>query len=125
MTSVYSTAEVVVPDNPPIPTGYHVLVILPKVEDKTKGGVLLPTDVKNREDIASIVAKVIAIGPDAYPENEFRFRNGPWCKEGDWILVSKYSGHRFEYEGCELILINDDSVLAVVSDPTKISRANA
>ena len=74
MTSVYSTAEVVVPDNPPIPTGYHVLVILPKVEDKTKGGVLLPTDVKNREDIASIVAKVIAIGPDAYPENEFRFR---------------------------------------------------
>ena len=91
MTSVYSTAEVVVPDNPPIPTGYHVLVILPKVEDKTKGGVLLPTDVKNREDIASIVAKVIAIGPDAYPENEFRFRNGPWCKEGDWILVSKYS----------------------------------
>ena len=125
MTSVYSTAEVVIPDNPPIPTGYHILVILPKVEEKTKGGVLLPTDVKNREDIASIVAKVISIGPDAYPNTENRFRNGDWCKEGDWILLSKYSGHRFEYGGSELRLINDDSVLAIVSDPTKISRASS
>ena len=123
MTSVYSTAEVVVPDNPPIPTGYHVLVILPKVEDKTKGGVLLPTDVKNREDIASIVAKVIAIGPDAYPENEFRFRNGPWCKEGDFVIFRSYSGTRFKVQGKEFRLINDDTVEGVVDDPRGYTRA--
>lgn len=125
MTSVYSTAEVVVPNNPPIPTGYHILVVLPKVEDKTKGGVLLPTEIKNREDIASIVAKVVAIGPDAYPETEARFRNGAWCQVDDWVLISKYSGHRFEFEDIEMRLINDDSVLATVSNPTKVSRANA
>ena len=125
MTSVYSTAEVVVPNNPPIPTGYHILVVLPKVEDKTKGGVLLPTEIKNREDIASIVAKVVAIGPDAYPETEARFRNGAWCQVDDWVLIIKYSGHRFEFEDIEMRLINDDSVLATVSNPTKVSRANA
>ena len=125
MTSVYSTAEVVIPHNHPMPTGYHVLVVLPKVEDKTKGGVLLPTEIKNREDIASIVAKVVAIGPDAYPETEARFRNGAWCQVDDWVLISKYSGHRFEFEDIEMRLINDDSVLATVSNPTKVSRANA
>tara|TARA_Y100001938_G_scaffold149577_1_gene236870 strand:- start:3836 stop:4213 length:378 start_codon:yes stop_codon:yes gene_type:complete len=125
MTSVYSTAEVVVPQNHPMPTGYHILVVLPKVEDKTKGGVILPTDIKNREDIASIVAKVVAVGPDAYPEGEARFRNGAWCQIDDWVLISKYSGHRFEYDNVEMRLINDDSVLATVSNPTKVSRANS
>ena len=62
MTSVYSTAEVVIPDNPPTPMGYHLLIAMPKVEEKTKGGVILPGDAKNREDIASIVGKVVSVG---------------------------------------------------------------
>ena len=48
-----------------------------------------------------------------------------WCEKGDWVLLSKYSGHRFECDNVEMRLVNDDSILAVVSDPTKISRATA
>jgi len=125
MSSVYSTASVNLPDTLPKPTGYHILVAMPKVEEATKGGVLLPTDLKTREDIASIVAQVVTIGRDAYPDTDPRFKDGAWCEEGDWVVLSKYTGHRFEYDGCELRLINDDSVLAVVEDPTKVSRANA
>lgn len=125
MSSVYSTASVSLPDTLPKPTGYHILVAMPKVEEATKGGVLLPTDLRSKEDIASIVAQVVTIGRDAYPDTDARFKDGAWCKEGDWVVLSKYTGHRFEYDGCELRLINDDSVLAVVEDPTKVSRANA
>ena len=32
MTSVYSTAEVHVPENPPKPKGYHLLIVMPKVQ---------------------------------------------------------------------------------------------
>ena len=81
MTSVYSTAEVDIPDNPPTPMGYHLLIAMPKVEEKTKGGVILPGDAKNREDIASIVGKVVSVGQDA-PRNNSRFASGPWCREG-------------------------------------------
>lgn len=125
MTSVYATAEVVVPDNPPQPMGYHVLIVMPKVQEQTKGGVLLPNEVKNREDIASIVGKVIKKGKDAYPETDTRFASGPWCQEGDWVMVSKYAGHRFEYDGVEMRILNDDAILAVVDEPTKVSRATA
>ena len=125
MTSVYSTAEVVIPDNPPTPMGYHLLIAMPKVEEKTKGGVILPGDAKNREDIASIVGKVVSVGQDAYPETDSRFASGPWCREGDWVLVSKYAGHRFEYDGEEMRILNDDAILAVVDDPSKVSRATA
>lgn len=125
MTSVYATAEVVVPDNPPQPMGYHILIVMPKVQEQTKGGVLLPNEVKAREDIASIVGKVIKIGEDAYPNTDTRFASGPWCSEGDWVMVSKYAGHRFEYDGVEMRILNDDAILAVVTEPTKVSRAVA
>ena len=125
MTSVYATAEVVVPDNPPQPMGYHILIVMPKVQEQTKGGVLLPNEVKSREDIASIVGKVIKIGEDAYPNTDTRFASGPWCSEGDWVMVSKYAGHRFEYDGVEMRILNDDAILAVVTEPTKVSRAVA
>ena len=125
MTSVYSTAEVLVPENPPKPKGYHLLIVMPKVQEATKGGVLLPTQTKNMEDVASIIGKVIDIGDDAYPVDNPKFASGAWCKKGDWVLLSKYSGHRFECDNVEMRLVNDDSILAVVTDPTKISRATA
>jgi len=124
MTSVYSTAEVFIPENPPKPMGYHLLVVMPKVQEATKGGVLLPTDTKSREDVASIIGKVVSVGEDAYPVGDPKFAKGPWCKEGDWVLLSKYSGHRFEYDNTEMRIVNDDSILATVSDPTKVSRAS-
>ena len=97
---------------------------MPKVDEKTKGGVLLPTDTKNREDVASIVGKVVEVGPDAYPSSDPKFQYGQWCQEGDWVMLSKYSGHRFECDGVEMRIVNDDAVIAVVSDPTKIARAS-
>ncbi len=123
MTSVYSTAEVQIPENPPKPKGYHLLIVMPKVQDATKGGVYLPTTTKTREDVASIVGKVIDVGDDAYPDTDRRFESGPWCKKGDWVLISKYSGHRFEYDNVEMRLLNDDAILATLDDPTKVSRA--
>ena len=124
MTTVYSTAEVVIPDDYPKPTGYHVLIVMPKVEEKTKGGVLLPSDAKNREDVASIIGKVVEIGPNAYPNTDQRFHSRPWCEEGDWVMLSKYAGHRFECSEVEMRIVNDDAIIAVVSDPTKIARAH-
>ena len=124
MTTVYSTAEVVIPDDFPKPPGYHLLIVMPKVEEKTKGGVLLPSDAKNREDVASIIGKVVEIGPNDYHISDQRFSSKPWCKEGDWVMLSKYAGHRFECSATEMRIVNDDAILAVVSDPTKIARAH-
>ena len=39
-------------------------------------------------------------------------------------MLSKYSGHLFEYDGVEMRIVNDDAVIGVVNDPTKIARAH-
>ena len=105
----------------PEPVGYRILIAIPEKEQKTDGGVLLPEDTRKREEAASMVGMVLKMGPDAYTDTE-RFPNGPWCKEGDFILMRSYSGTRIEIHGQEFRVINDDYVEAVVEDPRGIKK---
>jgi chaperonin GroES len=106
----------------PDPTGYRVLIAAIKVQDKTQGGVILPDDLKNREQTASVVGLVLKLGPDAY-KDEKKFPNGAYCKEGDFVLFSAYSGTRFTIDGEEFRLMNDDTIEATISDPRGYRRA--
>jgi co-chaperonin GroES (HSP10) len=64
---------------------------------------------------------VVKLGPDAY-KDPAKFPNGPWCKEGDFVIVRPNTGTRIKIHGKEFRLIHDDCVEAVVQDPRGISR---
>ena len=106
----------------PEPSGYRLLIALPEVEEKTEAGLYIPDERRDAESVASIVGFVLKAGPDAYSD-EKRFPNGPWCEEGDWIVMRAYSGTRLNIHGKEFRIINDDSVEAVVQDPRGVVRA--
>ena len=55
---------------------------------------------------------------------EEKFPTGPWCKEDDWVLITRYAGSRIRIDGGELRIINDDEILAVIDDPRDILPAN-
>ena len=63
------------------------------------------------------------MGPSCY-KDETRFPDGPWCKEGNWVLITRYAGSRIRIEGGELRIVNDDEILAVIDDPRDILPAN-
>ena len=44
----------------------------------------------------------------------------PWCKEGDWVIFGRYAGSRFKIEGGEVRLLNDDEIIARISNPDDI-----
>lgn len=105
------------------PTGFKLLVAMPE-EVKKIGSILLPGDVGKREHTASMVATVIAAGPDAYTDAD-KFPHGAWCKVGDHVVIKSYAGTRLKLVGQdqEFRLINDDAIEAVISDPKKVERA--
>jgi co-chaperonin GroES (HSP10) len=105
----------------PNPSGYHILVAIPEIEEKYESGLIKADSTKHFEEVLSTVFFVVKLGPDAYKGE--RFTSGPWCKEGDFILARPNSGTRLKIHGREFRLINDDSVEAVVDDPRGISRA--
>ncbi len=106
----------------PEPKGYKLLIAIPKLEEKTQGGVIIPDKLKGLEQTASIIGLVIALGDAAYKDAE-KFPDGPYCKEGDFVIFRSYSGTRFKLRGEEFRLINDDTVEAVVDDPREYTRA--
>lgn len=106
----------------PQPQGYKILIGVPEISDKTEGGVFMPDGLKSAEETASIIGFVMKLGPDAY-NDENKFPNGAYCKEGDFVIFRSYSGTRFKIHGKEFRLINDDTVEAVVEDPRGYSRA--
>jgi co-chaperonin GroES (HSP10) len=106
----------------PTPVGYKILVKMRKVvEEKTKGGIYLPDQSKQDENTASLLAEVLAVGPDAYAD-KVKFPNGPWCSVGDTVVLRSYSGTRLKIDGEEYRLVNDDSPEAVVPEPEKVER---
>ena len=103
----------------PKPTGWRMLVLPFRMKEKTDGGVILGTETIDRQQVASQCGNVLAMGSDCYMDKD-RFKDGPWCKVGDWVVFARYAGSRIEIEGGEVRLLNDDEVLATVQDPTDI-----
>lgn len=106
-------------DRLPQPTGWRILVLPYRGKAKTKGDVYLPDEYVERVSLATVVAYVLAVGPDCYADKN-KFPNGPWCKKGDWIILGRYAGARFRIEGGEVRIINDDEVIATIANPDDI-----
>lgn len=115
------SAKKVATDNIPEPKGWKILIAMPKLEEKTSGGIYRPDQLKTLEETASILGYVIKVGDLAYTGD--KFSTGPWCKEGDWVVFRSYSGTRFKVKDQEFRLINDDTVEGVVEDPRDFRRA--
>jgi co-chaperonin GroES (HSP10) len=120
--NVEQTTEEATAKQLPQPKGYRILCMVPKIESEFKGGIIKADETVRVEEQTTVVLFVAKMGDLAY-RDEVRFPTGPWCKEGDFILVRPYSGTRVVIHGQEFRIINDDTVEAVVDDPRGYRRA--
>ena len=105
----------------PKPSGYRILCAIPEIEKEYDSGIVKADTTIKTEEVLTTVLFVVALGPDCYKDAS-RFPSGPWCEQGDFILVRPNAGTRVVIHGREFRLINDDSVEAVVDDPRGIRR---
>jgi len=110
-------------DRLPQPTGWRVLVMPYQGKAKTSSGLYIPDEVRERESVATVVAYVMKLGPLAYKDaDKFGSESEPWCKEGQWVCIGRYSGSRFKIEGGEVRIINDDEVIATILEPDDVKH---
>jgi chaperonin GroES len=90
------------------PLGDKVIVEVLGDKDKTSGGIILPDNAQEKPQ----EAKVLAVGSGKV------LKNGkvvpPEMKTGDKVLFGKYSGNEVKVEGKDLLIIQQDDVLAVI-----------
>lgn len=109
-------------DRLPDPVGYKMLVVKPEIEATSEGGILYAEETRRKEEQGAVVGVVLKQGDLCY-KDETKFPTGPWCKEGDFVLLRAYSGSRFSVDGKEFIIVNDDQIEGTVQDPRGIGRA--
>ena len=107
----------------PKPCGWKIVLFPLKLERKTSGGLHLTDETIEQAQVSTNVCKVLKIGDLAY-KDKTRYPTGPWCNEGDWVIITKYAGSRLMIDGGELRIINEDEVQAVVDDPRDILPPN-
>ena len=103
----------------PTPTGWRLLILPYKGKGKTEGGIYLPDKVVEEQSVSTQVGYVLKVGELAYQDGD-KFPDGPWCAKGDWVMFARYAGSRFKIDGGEVRILNDDEILAKISDPEDI-----
>ena len=103
----------------PQPTGWRLIVLPFKMDEKTKGGIIMNETTLEKQQVASQCGNVLAMGPQCYKDKE-RYPEGPWCKVGDWVIFARYAGSRIQIEGGEIRLLNEDEILATIENPEDI-----
>lgn len=91
------------------PLGERVVIKMIDTEEKTKGGLFVAGDAKEKPQ----VAEVIAVGPGAWHDGK---KIEMELKVGDHVLMNKYAGTEVKIDGEVLIILSQDDVLAVVED---------
>lgn len=96
------------------PAGPRVLVKLEEVKEKTESGIYLTTgSTKEREQVGTERAVVMKVGRTAFQA----FDDGlPWCKEGDTVLIAKYSGQAHKDGDDYYRIVNDEDIYYVLKE---------
>ena len=89
------------------PLGDRVLIRPSEGEERTASGIVLPDNARKKPT----EGVVLALGSGRVLDDGRRIPIS--LKEGDTIIYAKYAGSEVTIEGQDLILIDEDSILAV------------
>ena len=106
-------------DQLPDPSGWRILVLPFTPKDKTKGGIILSDATHEMIEMTTVVGLVIMMGDLCYKDTK-KFPNGPWCKEGQFVIYGRYAGSRFKTKYGEHRILNDDEIIATIQKPDDI-----
>lgn len=92
------------------PVEYKILIEPEQIEKKTESGIILTDKVTDREKMAQVRGKLIAIGGNAFEDWQ-----DPIPKVGDTVSYAKYAGLIVEgIDEKEYRLANDKDITAIV-----------
>ena len=85
-------------------------VLVERLEDAkvSTGGIVIPDTAKEKPQRA----RVVAVGPGRLDEDGKRIK--PDLREGDHILIGKYSGTEVKVDDTDYVILREDDVLGII-----------
>ncbi len=89
------------------PLGDRVVIKKLEAEEKTKSGIVLPSQAKEQPQMA----EVVAVGPGGMVDGkEVKME----VTVGNKVIFSKYAGTEIKYDGEEYTIVRQNDLLAIV-----------
>lgn len=116
----------------PIPSPRRLVVLPHEPEEKSRGGIILPTEARDYEAALNYKGRVVAIGSHCWRSPDFGLIEADnhgqpkkvwrdWCEMGEWIIFANHAGKKLpiKHDGREYTfrIVNDRDVLGIVDDP--------
>ena len=89
------------------PLSDRVILKALEAEEKTKGGIILTANAKEKPEMA----EVVAVGPGGMVDGKEVVMT---VKVGDKVITSKYSGTQVKLDGEEVTIVRQNDILAIV-----------
>ena len=89
------------------PLGDRVVIKRLEAEEKTVGGIVLPSQAKDQPQMA----EVVAVGPGETVNGK---KVEMEVKVGDCVIFSRYGGTDIKYDGVEYTILTQRDILAIV-----------
>ena len=90
------------------PLGDKILVERLEAEAKTKGGIILPDNAKEKPR----EGRIVSVGDGRTLDDGTRVSFT--VKEGDRVIFASYAGTDIKHNGREMLILSEDDILAVV-----------
>ncbi len=99
------------------PLGYHLLIELLEVKEKSEGGIILATDDVNAEQAAMPIGKVLKIGPQCYKNHDSGINSAEeWgFKIGDNVQFPSHVYMKVAGKKSNLVYVLDYDIKAKVN----------
>lgn len=104
------------------PIGWRVLVRPYKPKSTSAGGIELPEEALESEQLLTYVGQIVAMGDQCFTAvtrsgiDMGKIDDKP--KIGDWIMYGTYGGQNIVTKtGTKYLMMNDDGIMGIVKDP--------
>lgn len=107
-----------------IPMEFNVIVELDPIEEKTSGGIILPSQKVDRDKLEAEEGTLVAIAEHAFTYAEWP-AGARKPTVGDRVLIARFAGVLRERDGRSLKIVKDKDIIAVVEqqDATRLGIA--
>lgn len=105
-----------------LPCEFNVIVALDPDEERTAGGIILPTEKVDRNRLEETEGTLIAVSPLAFGYEDWP--EGAYIpRAGDRVFFARYAGILTERDGKWVRVVKDRDIVAVVQKPEALKVA--
>lgn len=98
------------------PTEFKCLIFPKPIEEKTKGGIIIPDETKDREQFAQLEGTLVEASPLAFTYHDGAVSSFNPPKAGDRVLFAKFAGATVKgIDGKTYRIVNDKDIAAVLA----------